>query len=312
MTKKESKKNSLVELFRFVCALWVAYFHGFSPVLSDKFNGENISTDFFFIITGLFFLKSIEKYLDKPFSEGLKFILWGRTKRFIVPLGIAAASILFCNLAFELDFGGFNWPFSFLWFMAIQFVLLPIFYLILKKTKSLYKFNIICVIIICVFMSLFLFNIKQLDRVARSPAMLALGMLISQIPKLKIKSKDEIKSEKLSLIVNAILFSIFTAIFVYLAYLPGLAIWKRHLLTCLVCPAVLYFATALPVKNKVLNFLGEFSIFIYLAQCPMLIHYYSETKSTQEHFPLFCVYIVAMYVINKVVNKINNKYKKSI
>lgn len=312
MTKKESKKNSLVELFRFLCALWVAYFHGFSPILSDKFNGENISTDFFFIITGLFFLKSIEKYLDKPFSEGLKFILWGRTKKFIVPLIIAAASILICNVAFELDFGGFNWPFSFLWFLAVQFALLPIFYWLLKKTKKLYKFNIICVIIICVCMSLFIFDIKQLDRVARSPAMLALGMLISQIPKLKLNLKDKIKSEKFGLAINAICFSIFTIAFVYLAYLPGLAIWKRHLLTCLICPAVLYFATALPVKSKILNFLGNFSIFIYLAQCPILIHYYAGSQNSQEYFPLFCFYILAMYLINKIANHISNKNKASI
>ena len=94
MTKKLSNKNGLIELFRFLCSIWVAYYHGFFPVLSDKFDGVNISVDFFFMVTGLFFLKSIEKYIDKPFSEGIKYIFWGKTKSFIVPLIIAASSIL--------------------------------------------------------------------------------------------------------------------------------------------------------------------------------------------------------------------------
>ena len=55
MIKKETNKNGLVELFRFLCSLWVAYFHGFSPILSDKFDGVNISIDFFFMVSGLFF-----------------------------------------------------------------------------------------------------------------------------------------------------------------------------------------------------------------------------------------------------------------
>jgi peptidoglycan/LPS O-acetylase OafA/YrhL len=116
IANKASSKNGLIELFRFLCSVWVAYFHGFFPVLSDKFNGENISVDFFFMVTGLFFLKSVEKYIEKPLGEGVLFLSWGKVKRFAVPLAIAALSILYCNIAFPLEFNGFNWPLSFLWF----------------------------------------------------------------------------------------------------------------------------------------------------------------------------------------------------
>ncbi len=307
MIKKESNKNGLVELFRFLCSVWVAYFHGFSPILSEKFDGVNISVDFFFMVSGLFFLQSIERHKDGPFLKAVRFIFWGRTKRFIVPLIIAALSILWCNIAFELDFSGFNWPFSFLWFFAAQFVFLTLFYLLYKNTKKMSTFNIFCVIIICCSMSFFRFNIKQVEIVARGPAMLAIGMLLSQIPKIRIKSKDEAKSQKLSLLVNSIGFAVSALTFLYLAYLPEYSIWKLHLFTCIVCPSLLYFATALPVRSKFLNFLGEFSIYIYLAQCPILLHHYYVSENTKDQFPLFCICIVALFVINRIVNSITNK-----
>jgi len=309
MVKTGTQKNGLIELFRFLCSLWVAYFHGFSPILSDKFNGENVSTDFFFMISGFFFLKSIEKYIDKPFSEGIHFIFIGRTKRFIVPLTIAAFSVFLCNILFELDFNGFNWPLSFLWFFAAQLVFLSLYYILLKKIKRRSLFNIVCAIVICVCMSMHLLDLKQFDRVVRSPAMLALGMLISQIPSLKIELKDKLKADKLSLLINAVCFVGFAITFIYLAYLPGEAVWKKLLLCCLVCPAVLYFANALPVYSKFLNFLGELSLFIYLAQCPILIHHYTVSRDTRDQFPIFCICIVAMLLINRISNNIINKKK---
>lgn len=314
MIKKASGKNGLVELFRFLCSVWVAYYHGFFPVLSDKFGGVNISVDFFFMVSGFFFLKSIEKYNDRPLGEVIGQIFWGRTKSFIVPLGIAALSVLLCNIIFPLDFGGFNWPLSFLWFFAAQFVYLSLIYIILRKTKKRSTFNVACVVIVCVFMSLFLFMNdsfeRQFDRVFRGPAMLALGMLVFQLPKVNIKLRDEKKAGTINLILNALGFAISAIAFAYLAYLPEYTTFKAHLFTCLICPAVLYFATALPVYSKFLNLLGEISIFIYLAQCPILIHHYAVSLDTRDQFPLFCVCIVAMFIINRVVNSIVNKKKK--
>ena len=308
MIKKESYKNGLIELFRFLCSVWVAYFHGFSPILSDKFDGVNISVDFFFMVSGFFFLKSIEKYKDKHYLEGVKFIFWGRTKRFIVPLIIAALSVLYCNISFKMDLG-FNWPFSFLWFFAAQFVFLSLFYLLYKNTNKKSIFNLVCVVIICISLSFCLLKNETFGRVARGPGMIAIGALISQIPKIKINMTDEAKSRKLSLFINSAGFAVAAIAFVYLAYTPEYAIWKLHLMVCVVCTSLLYFASALPVRSKFLNLLGELSIFIYLAQCPILIHHYSVSRDTRDQFPLFCVCIVALFLINRVVNALANKKK---
>lgn len=305
----KNNKNGLIELFRFLCSLWVAYFHGFSPIHAPEFNGVNISVDFFFMVSGMFFLHSIEKYREKPFLEGARFIFWGRTKRFIVPLIIAALSVLYCNVVFELEFNGFNWPFSFLWFFAAQFVFLCLFYLALKKTKRRSTFNIILLIVICLSMSFFKLEIKALDIFARGPAMLAVGMLISQIPHIEFKRPNEEKGRKISILLNAVGFTVSAVAFIYLGYLPGFAIWKLHLLCCVICPALIYFAVQLPVYSKFLNFLGEFSVYIYLAQCPILLHHFHVSRDTRDQFPWLCVCAVLLFVINRVVNTLDAKKK---
>jgi peptidoglycan/LPS O-acetylase OafA/YrhL len=299
----KNNKNGLVELFRFLISIWVAYFHGFFPILSDKFNGVNTSVDFFFVISGFFFMKSMEKYKETPILKVIPHIFWDRTKRFIVPLIIAALSILYCNIMFKFEFNGFNWPFSFLWFFAAQFVFLSLFYVLIRKAKGKLVLNICCGIVVCVFMSMCLVLTRELDRPARGPAMVAIGILLSQIPRLEIKGKDSKKAERLTLLVNAIGCALSFAAFLYLAYLPGYEIWKLHLLGCLVGPALLYFAVALPVRSRFLNFLGECSVFVYLAQCPILLHHYHVSRDTKDQFPLFCVCIIAMFLLNRLVNR---------
>lgn len=299
----KNNKNGLIELIRFLISIWVAYFHGFFPILSDKFNGVNTSVDFFFVLSGFFFLKSMEKYVDRPIYKVIPHIFWDRTKRFIVPLVIAALSILYCNIVFDWEFNGFNWPFSFLWFFAAQFVFLTLFYVLIRTIKQRLVLNIACVLIIGIFMSMFLILTREFDRPARGPAMVAIGILLSQIPKLEIRGEDRKKAERLTLLVNAIGFAVFFLSFVYLAYLPGYEIWKLHLLCCVVGPGTLYFAAALPVRSKFLNLLGELSVFIYLAQCPILLHHFHVSRDTRDQFPLFCICIVVMFVLNRIIGK---------
>ena len=312
MIKKVSGKNGLVELFRFLCSVWVAYFHGFFPILSDNFSGVNISIDFFFMVSGLFFLKSMAKLKERRFFEGAKFIFWNKIKGFIVPLIIAAVSIICCNIIFEWDFDSFNWPLSFLWFFLAQFVYLSIFYLLLKKVKKLSHFNIVCLAIICVTMSSCLLDNETIGRIVRGPGMISVGILISQIPKITIKSITEIKSKRRTLTINLVGFILAATAFAYLAYLPEYQIWKLHVFICIVCTSLLYFATSIPVQSNFLNLLGEFSIFIYLAQCPILLHYYGGNKNSESLFIWLCIYAIMLFVINRIANKFIMRKKVAI
>jgi hypothetical protein len=310
MTKKQSSKNGLVELFRFLCSVWVAYFHGFFPILTEEFDGVNISIDFFFMVSGIFFLKSMDKFRDKPFLQGFKHITWGKIRGFIVPLSLAALSILCCNIIFELEFDKFNWPLSFLWFFVAQFTYLSLFYFIYKKTKRRSVFNIICLIIMCITMSFCILNNETLGRVVRGPGMIALGIFISQVPKVRIELNNKERANRITLALNAIGFVVSAAAFLYLAYLPEYAIWKLHIFICIVCPSLLYFATALPLNGKLFNLLGELSIFIYLAQCPILLHYYAGTRDTKDYFGWLCFYAIIFFVVNRIVNTIIKKRKQ--
>ena len=143
--------------------------------------------------------------------------------------------------------------------------------------------------------------------------MLAIGMLLSQISPVNIQSKDEKMEKMLNLFVNAIGFLITAATFVYLAYLPGGEIWKIHFLCCIICPAVVYFATALPVYSKFLNLLGELSIFVYLSQCPILFHHYLVSQDTKEQFPILSVCVIVMFALNRLINRKRvNKTPKTV
>lgn len=297
-----SKKNGLIELLRFLLSVWVAYYHGFLPVLSDKFNGVNVSVDFFFIISGLFFLKSVEKHKDKPYLKGAVAVVWDRAKRLIVPLVIAACSILLCNIMFPMSFAGFNWPLSFLWFFAAQYSFLPLFFMLYKKIKKRAVFNVACVIIVLISFSLFKLDIYMFNPFFRTPGMLAFGILVSQVPKIQLKLKNEEIAKKATKILNITGLLIFTAIFIYLSYLPGYTMWKLHLSCCLVCPILAYFMTAVPVHSKILNFLGDFSLYIYLAQCPMLLRHYIMGGPINDQFQALCICAVALFVLNKLVN----------
>ena len=133
--------------------------------------------------------------------------------------------------------------------------------------------------------------------------MVAIGLLLSQVPKLRLTGKNGIFLETGTLIANAVGFAFSAIAFIYLAYLPGYEIWKLHLLGGLVGPAVIYFATALPVHSKFLNFLGEISVFVYLAQCPILLHHFHVSRDTRDQFPLLCVCAATMFVLNRIINR---------
>ena len=115
--------------------------------------------------------------------------------------------------------------------------------------------------------------------------------------------KNSGAGETLTMIANALGLAVSAAAFIYLAYLPGFEVWKLHLLGGLVGPAVLYFATALPVHSRFLNLLGEFSVFIYLAQCPILLHHFYVSRDTRDQFPLLCICAVALFLLNRVINR---------
>ncbi len=77
-TQKQTTRNGLIELYRFLFAMWVVWYHGFFAFKNQFFNHGYIAVEFFFILSGFYIIKSIDKQSDKPFFTGLWQMLWSR------------------------------------------------------------------------------------------------------------------------------------------------------------------------------------------------------------------------------------------
>ena len=82
-TGKKKKRNSLVELYRFLFAMWVVYYHGYFFLPKDShFSGGYIAVDFFFILTGFFVMGLIKKESEKPFFKGILNVAWKKEQKY--------------------------------------------------------------------------------------------------------------------------------------------------------------------------------------------------------------------------------------
>ncbi len=77
---KRSSRNSLLELLRLCASLWVMYYHGYSLITkTSAFGNGRIAVDFFFILSGFFFLNSFKKHVDNK-RDGVLAFIWERFK----------------------------------------------------------------------------------------------------------------------------------------------------------------------------------------------------------------------------------------
>ena len=59
--KKITSRNSLIELYRFLFALWIVWYHGYFIIKNQYFDDGYIAVEFFFILSGFHFLKTLDK-----------------------------------------------------------------------------------------------------------------------------------------------------------------------------------------------------------------------------------------------------------
>ena len=60
------KRNALIEFYRFFFALNVVKNHGFFPEGLDYFSPGRVSVEFFFVLSGFLFVKTLDKLRDMP------------------------------------------------------------------------------------------------------------------------------------------------------------------------------------------------------------------------------------------------------
>ena len=78
------KRNSLIELYRFLFALNVLKGHGMFPYQGPYFGPASISVEFFFVLSGFLLLGSIKKYLDLPFLKAFPKFIISKMKKMIL------------------------------------------------------------------------------------------------------------------------------------------------------------------------------------------------------------------------------------
>lgn len=289
---QKSKRNSLIEFYRFLFAMWVVWYHGFFVLKNQYFNHGYIAVEFFFILSGFYILKAIDKYKDKSFFTGLWQLLWSRIKSLGLPFLVGLVFVVwFMFLEGQISLLGYLW---YIPFMLLSFALIFVLKRLIKNTNW-FILTLISIVVI----SYLLLYIPILEGwgLFRGLGGVSLGVLISYIPKDNLK----IKFVNFNWIITGLLF----VIILYLSYLPKENLISEYFLVLLLIPMLIYFTNTLNVNCIFLNFLGSLSFGLYAYQCVLrVLEFYIHL----DQYWLFLI-LVALVLIDKVIIKIYKKYK---
>lgn len=252
-------KNSIIELLRFLFALWVLYYHGFVPYKGEVFGQGYLAVEFFFVLSGFYLMRSIDKYIDRPIKEGLSAFLKHRFKSIAIPFFIGEAFVLVYSFVFEISYNLF---FGYLWYIRDLFLAMICIFLLRKCIKKNRNFYILLFVISAV--SFFGFCwcpiLAWPSGPFRSTAAMPLGIFASLIPQISSKEKNNRWIVWIGVIFSAL-------ICLNIIALPDKNLFSSYILVVLGYPSLIYFVNQIPINNKFLNWLGSLSFPIYAFQC---------------------------------------------
>ncbi|MFA5481038.1 MAG: acyltransferase family protein [Bacilli bacterium] len=149
-SQKDQKRNSLIEVLRFLMAISVLVFHGFMPFANLALEwrlldmGQTcVSVDFFLLLSGYLFFTSLKETENLTLGKGLLKLLGKRIKRlglpFLVALGFATYNVIY--------FEHIGWYFGYLWFIPVIIGAEVILYLLVRLIKN--KWVFIAILLVC-------------------------------------------------------------------------------------------------------------------------------------------------------------------
>ncbi len=294
----EKQRNTCIELLRLCAALWIMYYHGYSLIeRSSMFSNGRIAVDFFFLLSGFFFLQSVAKFSDKPFFKNLFTFIWKRFKPLAITFGIC---MIFVLIYYYQHYEGFLYvePFGYLWYVPHLMVVFALYYVLRKLIKNNVAFNIVvAVLTISSFVAIF---IPLTDYgIFRGVAGVGLGILLSQIPKLYFAH-----SEKFCLLMYILLFGIITTVAILA---PGHTI-QDPLCLLLLFPAILYFANQVEWKSKPLNLICSASFGLYAYQAVARVLEDNEIITSSVSLAIIVICLAALDVCIKRLVKLLKKH----
>ena len=249
------KKNSLIELYRFIFSMNVVKNHGYFPYQGSYFSPGRISVEFFFILSGWFLVRGIEKYLKMSYFKGLFSLLKDKLLRLGVPFFVGILFNILCNFITGVDsiFNISIWVY--LWYIEDMLTVFIFYYTVKRFVKNEKQFVLITAfvfVVSAVFHSLPEFYAWG---TIRAFSEMSLGILISYLPMLKFKKKW-------------LLYIPLTVVWVFILklFLFNFSFLEDEILNFVMYPLLVYFTFNLEVDNKVFNYLGSLSFGLYAYQ----------------------------------------------
>jgi len=292
-------RNSLIELYRFLFAMWVVYYHGYFFIPKTQlFSGGYIAVEFFFTLTGFFLLPAIIKSSDKSYFQGGLNLSWKKLK----PLGVTfLISVVFSLIYFFRHFTkepcdplGFMWYIE--WLIIVPLIYYTLYYLI--KNKKIFNIVTICIVIVSHVIESFVLVDWGMFRGMTS---IGLGMLVSQIP----KNSWKIGKININLIISVVLIIGTIIAGCNKAYIP----YADHIFILLLFPALLYFASCVNIDCGFLNYLGGLSFGLYAYQTVnRVLEDFNILNDKIHNAELFCI-LLFLAVFDDLIKRVIKAYK---
>lgn len=253
------KRNSLIELYRFLFALNVMIGHGLFPIKTEHFGPDRISVEFFFVLSGFLLYNSLEKYKEMSLPKAIKTMVISKMKPLLIPTVIGLISNAIYN--YLTNYNPLK-VFRYLWYipaMMAAFLLHTVLRVLIKNSKVFY-ITVAGIFMICACLRFFgnedLFFFDYL----RSPLAVGLGILLGKMPKPEIKRKWI-----WWLMLVPVLAAVFVIVFLRLAKDSRA---YEALLDLVLFPLLIYISFRIDFNFPIFNYLGALSFGIYAYQCP--------------------------------------------
>ncbi len=300
--KQKSKKNSIVELLRFLFSLWVLYFHGYVPYKNDMFSEGKLAVEFFFVLSGFYLVRSMKKYESEPTFKGLKSFLYHRFKSISTVFIIGEVFVLIHSFVFDFSY---NFLFGYLWYIRDLFLSMAFFFVmkkVLKKDSYFYLF-ISVLSIFSIFISGKIPGCAQWPGGAfRAFASMPLGMLAAIIPQVP-KELNGKSYRKISALVSSLGFVVSGAFTLWIIVSPEKTQNMIYAMVIIGFPTILYFANQLHINISFLNWLGTLSFPIYAFQCILRVLEQFGVNSSTQHFIIITMLVLSFSFIMTVIQK---------
>lgn len=301
---KTKQRYGLLDIYRFLLGFWVMFHHNFFflEVRHDIFSKAQLSVDFFFVISGYFLLRSIQKNADVKLHIGLGNLLWTRLKPLFFSMCFISAFNLICVGLFvrESIFDKLFQMFRYWWYVLYLMVAVALFYLLFRLIKNRWAY-LIALFVIVAGMTILDYLIEtrgiliyELTFLTRTFGCISAGMLISYIPKWESKKFN---------------FSIPIVITLIVA-LSYLAYGEKSFLTCLLMIAMfaglVYFSTNISFGCRFTDLLGQLSTRMYLYMSFITMLYLLGLT----HYRVLFVIDVSLATMDLILHLYKQKYEK--